>query len=137
MSEERREKDLAEVLGVSRDALRRVRKGMAEEMDWFLGAEGITYTDAGYAKLRHELQVAELPNPAPEKRPEPELVEVKVTRLLPHPKRMLCDYMGQRVVVQVRENKNFMPGMMITVLPNDESVLWHYRGPLPKRKGKL
>jgi hypothetical protein len=72
---------------------------------------------------------------------EREAVKVKVLRIPPNPRLVLCAYqdggLERRVLMRVGKNANFVRGMELKALrPARESELWGYAGALPRFKGR-
>lgn len=145
------ESQLAESLNLPRETLREIReRNLVEGKDWKQrGGVGIVWLAAGQRKvaalLRRSAEATEAPAAA-------EAVEraivapgeptwlrvVKVTRnrqLLVA--RAQGEPNGEDQLIRVRDNRLFLPGMLVPVRPLDTPGRWAYAGPLPLRKGRL
>jgi hypothetical protein len=76
-----------------------------------------------------------------EKEPiEREAVMVKVLRVCPNPRLLMCvhqdDGLERRVLVQVRKNKNFTARMELKVRPVMGTGPWIFEGKPPRRRGR-
>lgn len=132
------------------------RKAMAEGKDWRVHDHGIVYTKAGIALLESFLKslgvqragaqgekntetTAETP-PVPQGPPERKAA--RVVRLFPNRRLLLArpnDTPKDKpvdVLVIVRDNTNFLPGMSVTIVHDARGNRWQFSGRLPRRKGK-
>lgn len=71
-----------------------------------------------------------------------EKVEVKILRLCPNPRLVMCTYFEEgverRALIRVHRNKNFKPGMKLLVnrpANGMEAEPWAYDGAIPRRPG--
>lgn len=149
------EQRVAAWLGVPRKRIAAIRRrGLREGEHWIVHQQGIVYTVEGLQKLRDYLgSLGGLTPPAAE--PEanadeppapvgpPEKKQVTVAKLYPNTRLMLAlapestPEKPVQVLVRVRDNRNFMPGMKVPVVHDPRNSSWQFVGRLPRRKGRF
>jgi len=98
-------------------------------------------------KPKPEPAVAVLEQKAVAAPPEPSgpgALVVRVTKTAPNPRVAICEVVsgagkeGVRVVVDVRKNHLFIPGMRFEAVraPGSSRFEWEYRGKLPRLRGR-
>lgn len=147
------EQRVAAWLGVPRKRIAALRRrALREGEHWIVHPQGIVYTVAGLQRLRDYLaSLGELtPSADGETKDEPpapvgppERATVIVAKLYPNTRLMLARAPGStpekplQVLVRVRDNRNFMPGMKVGVVHDPRNSSWQFVGRLPRRKGRL
>lgn len=140
---------VARWLGVARARVRRMRsRALREGEHWQVIQQDIVYTVAGLQRLRDLLtstgelprtvnQVAEPDEPAAPAGP-PKRTQGKVVRVYPN-RRLLQVSLKDAgpVLVLVRDNSNFIAGMVIAVTHDARANQWQFCGRLPRAKGRL
>lgn len=129
---------LVDRFGISRVAFREIRKNSAAAGYWQKSKDGILWSEEGIDWLKSYIAGAESIDRG--NRAEnfaPALAQLRVKQVYKLNKRLLLclDEKGQEQRVRVRNNENFVPGMVIPCL-HQEGDLWTLNGRLPKRKGK-
>lgn len=142
-------------LGVPRKRIASLRRrGLREGEHWISHAQGIVYTVAGLQRLRDYLgSLGELTPPTKEPSAlaseppapvgPPEKMKVIIAKLYPNTRLMLAVAEGStpekpvQVLVRVRDNRNFMPGMKVPVVHDPRNSSWQFVGRLPRRRGRL
>lgn len=148
------ESKLAKDLGVPRKKLRTLRaKHLAPTADFVKGPEGIEYTVEGLQRMQEKLGAAMKPvDSAPSTPPPsqvlagmaedavspPRVAEMRVVKVYPlNPRLLLCELKDtpQAQRVRVRDNRNFLPGMVLKAV-HENSDLWTLAQRLPRWRGK-
>lgn len=146
------ETDLAKRFGLPRTALKAARDdgGVEEGRDWENKGQGIQYSDGGIQRLYSWLNSQK--NSSSSEASEigenvlgeealvvgPRVVDVTISRLWRgNARRMEIEHEGKKGILQVKDSKNFMVGMVVKAMYTEGSLLYHYRGRLPRRKGQL
>lgn len=139
-------------LGIPRKRVRALRRrALAEGTHWAVREQEIVYTVQGIQQLRDLLRSMGVSTKA-DRKPEPEPEEpkapagpptrgkAKVVRIYPNPRLMLVTIEGDEknkpVTCKVRENLNFMPGMVLDVVKDPRAEMWQHVGRLPRRRGR-
>ncbi len=150
-----KEGDLAAALGLSREALKKMRRDLLErDKDWALGEESraIEYTILALKKIRAALGLPEplyLTYPG-SPTPESVILALKKKGTVPEELQVIKAY-GNGIVVlcvqtaapnaqvrlKVRDNRNFTPGMIVPGCVHVEADRYDYVGRLPRRKGRI
>lgn len=149
------EQRVAAWLGVPRKRIAALRRrGLREGEHWIVHPQGMVYTVAGLQKLRDYLERLGALTPPVKAQDEandeppapvgpPEKKEVVVAKLYPNTRLLLALAPGStpenpvQVLVRVRDNRNFMPGMKVPVVHDSRNSSWQFVGRLPRRKGRL
>lgn len=130
---------LAEQLGLPRGEIKALRKKhLREQHDWFLDPEknrALTLTEDAANTIRRLLDIPA----APVKKDAPERTELTVERVAPGNRRIvLClTEKGAGARLRVRDNANFLPGMVVTNCVHEEADRYCYEGRLPRRRGRF
>lgn len=149
-----KESDFQGVLGVSRDKLRWLRRGLEAGVHFVKEGRSVVYTESGQAEVRARI-AAELGAAAvsgadgangtdmsgvkPDPQSEPEIEELRVVRRVINPRIVFCAIDGaaplQRVIV--RNSQNFLPGMLVKARRVKGSAdLWELQGRCPRWRGR-
>jgi hypothetical protein len=141
------EAKVAESMGVARERIAALRSEHLTEGPHFrnvrnavvLTASGLDLIVAALAPRSAPSLAAESPQPQAAACPDgpPERVTMVVRRVPPNIRLLLACKLDDRTerVVRVRDNRLFMPGMMLTAIHCGNS-LFQFTGRLPRRKGK-
>jgi hypothetical protein len=145
---------LAPWLGMARKRLSTIRRrALTEGVHWTVHNWTVVYTPEGLTLIRRLLRdmgvrlPGEITPPIEEPPPPvgpPEKVEVKVVRLYQNTRMLQAMTMPAAaaeqkpalIMVRVRDNANFMPGMTFTAVHDVRSEHWQFTGRLPRRRGK-
>lgn len=148
-----KEIELCQILGVSRCDIRKIRaEDLSEGPHWFKEGKYIYITPEGVAKMKTRLQTG----PADEnaavphedlcaRKPAPIIQQPSgkrrgtavVNRVTPNKRIVECTVDGvakQRVMV--KDNKNFIPGMIMQVVKLRDRDMWELEGNCPRWKGR-
>lgn len=141
--------DLADALGISKNALKKLRDDMLTPGADFVIGQPITYTDEGIKKIRAHLGLPEppagplepskagVPMPAPATTRETLTVLRKANG---NPRIVLClTGDGRQVNLCVKSNANFAPKMSLPkcVQRRNAPSVYDYEGRLPRWKGRF
>lgn len=145
-----REAEFCRVLGVSRERLRWLRRGLTEGTHFARSGRAVVWTEAGQVAAREAI-ARELAVPAivdgtnrangtdgAEKVPDIELAHLRVLRRVINPHIVLAIEVGAGEAVQrvrVRSSENFIPGMTLRAR-RVEADLWELAGRCPRWKGR-
>lgn len=145
------EERVASWLGVARKRVATVRRrGLREGAHWIVHRQRVVFTVEGLQKLRDFLGPLAAPQvvdgaadepPAPVGPPERK--SVRIVKIYPNTRLMLAlapestPEKPVQVLVRVRDNRQFMPGMVVPVVHDLRSSSWQYVGRLPRRKGRM
>lgn len=145
-------RQLAEDLGISREALKKLRDALTEGADWLPAPPGqpILFTAAGVKKIRAHLQIARAPvNPwttaSAGVRTAAPATPIRETLAVIRPAKgstriILClTEDGRTVSLTAKNNANFIAGMQVPncVQAPQSPAYYHYEGRLPRRKGRF
>ena len=141
---------VAAEFGVSRPKISALRrKHLQLGAEWTMDGNAVVLTAAGLARMKDLLKARGVTALPPKDAPElketplagpPERLKVAVARLCPNKKLMMCRRVADgpdavALLVRVKENLNFMPGMLLEVV-NTGPNAWQFTGRLPRRKGR-
>lgn len=139
------ESALALELGLTKEAMRDLRKKHLAAGEFALGRRGMCFTHAAANRLRAALGVSEKKAPAEKETPAPSVVSTTVVTLYikakPMNKRIVLAcadeaLMGEVVRVRVRSSENFIKGMEIHAL-HDTGTLYSLVGRCPRFRGRF
>lgn len=127
------EKDMAEVLGVSKMTLAKHRKAnLEQEVHWTVkSGHPVVYTDAGVVQVKQNYGLEDKPE-------EPKQQEGTVVGLPRNPSLVQVELEGRTVLCRVRARHLFVKGMKIPMMPKltvDGSEMYQVMGQ-PRRRGK-
>ena len=126
----KKEKDLAEELGIERELLKDFRKeGM---QGWVKDGNWVVWTKEGEHSVRNAIQKKMCIEELDEPEPEPIIREFTVTKIPLNRRLVICG----DTYVMVTDNKNFMKGMKLNARPPREGRSWVLVGRCPRWRGK-
>lgn len=147
-------------LGLGRVRISKLRRrSLREGTDWIVHEQEVVYTVQGIQKLRDHLRSlgvttaadkpAKVEEPAAEEPPAPvgppTKAKARVVKTYPNKRLLLVQLEAaegdeekkpEQVVARVRDNSNFMPGMVLDVVRDPRALMWQHVGRLPRRRGK-
>jgi len=144
------EEKLAKDIGLPRKILVGLRKKLVQGVDYDTVERKITYTKDGALKMARECGIKDV-SPQEEKKTGPEKTVVVTVIYVKNKKYMeavrrspektaMADgeaEKDEKIVIRVRENTRFIPGMEITSekLVYSGGALWDFVGRLPRARG--
>ncbi len=145
---------IAAWLGLPRSRVANLRRGALHEGEhWLVHDQQVVYSLAGIQRLRDLLQARGErlagKNPAQkaatpvEPRPPAgpvETVKLRILRLCPNPRLMMAvrpQEPEKAMLVRVRDNSNFIAGMMVPAAWDARAGNWQFTGRLPRQKGRF
>lgn len=145
---------LARRMGVSRDRLRGLRRGLEEGVHWAKAGRSVVWLPEGQGQasklvgealgVRMEGDEPALGDRGPPQEATIEIAQLRVVRRVLNPHIVLCERLndgpalGDRGLpqrVRVRSSENFIPGMMLRARRVDGD-LWELQGRCPRTKGR-
>ena len=126
----KKEKELAEELGVEREMLKEFRKSGLE--GWVKQGNWVAWTPEGEHAVRNEIQkmmsIQELSEPLPVSEPQ----DFVITKIPINSRLIICG----DVFVKVKNNKNFLKGMRVRARPPTEGRSWVMVGRCLRWRGR-
>lgn len=151
------ESKVATSLGLSRERVRALRLAHLAADEWSTRGNAVVLTASGLEKISFYAarEAGPVSSPLAEQSEAvaatgggvavapgaPEVARVLVKKLCQNPRMMLARRIGDAVefpalLVRVKDNANFMPGMEIEVIDCGNG-LWQFRGRLPRSRGRF
>jgi len=151
------ESRVAKALGLSRERVRALREAHLSAEHWTTKGNAIVFTAEGLEKILFYAggSTEAVSSPSPEQTGAaveaggvalvapgaPEVVRAVVKKVCPNPRMMLAIRVGSpededSLLVRVKDNRNFMAGMVVEVMDCGNGV-WQYRGRMPRSRGRF
>jgi hypothetical protein len=132
------ESKVAKCLGLSRDRVRALREAHLSPEDWVTKGNAVVLTARGLEKITALAQGEAAGEPV--KAGPPEAARLVVRKVCGNPRVLLAVAVGvgaegAAVLVRVKENTFFMPGMEFDALPVGDGS-FQFVGRLPRRRGR-
>ena len=151
------ESRVAKALGLSRERVRALREAHLSAGEWEVRGNAIVLSASGLEKITFYAAQAggEVSSPSAEQTGAaveaggavavvcgaPEVVQAVIKRVCPNRRMMLAIRVGSpegedSLLVRVKDNVNFMAGMVVEVMDCGNGV-WQYRGRMPRSRGRF